>query len=64
MLLDGDRHFGRLFGSGALPTTLFFDAGGKLVEQRMGELSAATLTQKLEALQPSRDARPLSREAR
>lgn len=64
VLLDGDRHFGRLFGSGALPTTLFFDAGGKLVEQRMGELSAATLTQKLEALQPSRDARPLSREAR
>ena len=50
VLLDTSRHFGRLLGSGALPTTLFFDAGGKLVEQRMGELSAATLGQKLETL--------------
>jgi thiol-disulfide isomerase/thioredoxin len=64
VLLDTDRHFGRLFGAGALPTTLFFDAGGKLVEQRMGELSAATLAQKLEALQQGRNARPLSRETR
>jgi thiol-disulfide isomerase/thioredoxin len=51
VLLDTDRAFSRLLGSGALPTTLFFDAGGRLVEQRMGELSAATLAQKLQSLE-------------
>ena len=50
VLLDPNHEFSRLLGSGALPTTLFFDAGGRLVEQRMGELSAATLTQKLQLL--------------
>jgi thiol-disulfide isomerase/thioredoxin len=51
VLLDTNQEFSRLLGSGALPTTLFFDAGGRLVEQRMGELSAATLTQKLQLLE-------------
>lgn len=32
-----------------LPTTLFFSADGKLVERHLGELSAATLAQWLEA---------------
>jgi thiol-disulfide isomerase/thioredoxin len=54
VLLDTDRAFSRLLGSGALPTTLFFDAGGRLVEQRMGELSAATLAQKLQLLEHGR----------
>lgn len=34
----------------AYPTTLFFDAQGRLVERRVGELSAATLAQKLDAV--------------
>ena len=51
VLLDTSHAFSRLLGSGALPTTLFFDAGGRLVEQRMGELSAATLAQKLQLLE-------------
>ena len=50
VLLDSDRQLGTILGSGALPTTLFFDAQGVLVEQRMGVLSAATLTQRLESL--------------
>jgi len=51
VLLDTNHAFSRLLGSGALPTTLFFDANGRLVEQRMGELSAATLAQKLQLLE-------------
>lgn len=51
VLLDSGRQLGAILGSGALPTTLFFDAQGVLVDQRMGELSAATLAQRLESLQ-------------
>jgi hypothetical protein len=54
VLLDIDRAFSRFLGSGALPTTRFFDAGGRLVEQRTGELSAATLAQKLQLLEHRR----------
>lgn len=53
VLLDSGRQLGAILGSGALPTTLFFDAQGVLVEQRMGELSAATLARRLESLQHS-----------
>ena len=54
VLLDSGRQLTTILGSGALPTTLFFDAQGVLVEQRMGELSAATLAQRLKSLQPAR----------
>lgn len=54
VLLDSGRQLSSILGSGALPTTLFFDAQGVLVEQRMGELSAATLAQRLESFQQSR----------
>lgn len=54
MLLDMDRQTARETGSPALPTTLFFDAGGRLVDRRIGELSAATLAQRLESLRGSR----------
>lgn len=37
-------------GSSGLPATLFFDAQGRLVERRLGELSAASLAQKLAAI--------------
>lgn len=51
VLLDSGRQLGAILGSGALPTTLFFNAQGVLVDQRMGELSGATLAERLESLQ-------------
>ena len=52
VLLDDTGRVGAAFGQRALPTTLFFDAQGRLVSQRVGELSAATLGERLRALQP------------
>lgn len=54
VLLDSGRQLTTILGSGALPTTLFFDAQGVLVERRMGELSAATLAQRLASLRQVR----------
>ncbi|WP_298218325.1 TlpA disulfide reductase family protein [Halothiobacillus sp.] len=48
--LDPDSALGREIGSGALPTTLFYDASGRLVDAHLGELSAASLTSKLSQL--------------
>lgn len=50
VLLDSDRNLGSQTGSRAMPTTLFFDEHGMLVDRRIGELSAATLAQRIEAL--------------
>ena len=50
MLLDGNGQAGAAFKQRALPMTLFFDARGRLVGTRIGELSSATLTERLEAL--------------
>ncbi len=50
VLIDANRQAGAAFKQGALPTTLFFDAKGRLVSTRIGELSAATLTERLQAL--------------
>lgn len=50
VLLDSNGQIGALTSSGALPTTLFYNAQGHLVERRLGELSAATLAQRLETL--------------
>ncbi|MGZ8294575.1 MAG: prolipoprotein diacylglyceryl transferase family protein [Telluria sp.] len=50
VLLDSNGQIGALTSSGALPTTLFYNAQGHLVERRLGELSAATLAQRLESL--------------
>lgn len=47
VLLDPGAALGREAGSGALPTTLFYDAGGRLVDTHLGELSAASLASKL-----------------
>jgi len=38
----------RQTASPGLPTTLFFDARGRLVDRRMGELSPATLAERLD----------------
>lgn len=47
VLLDGNSQMGRAIGSSALPTTLFYDASGRLVDSHVGALSAATLAAKL-----------------
>lgn len=47
VLLDPSTRLGREVGSGSLPTTLFYDANGRLVDTHLGELSAASLASKL-----------------
>ncbi len=47
VVVDPQRRTGAALGHRALPTTLFFDAQGRLVDTRIGELSQATLTQRL-----------------
>ncbi len=53
VLLDPGAALGREVGSGALPTTLFYDASGRLADTHMGELSAASLASKLSPLRAS-----------
>ena len=50
VLVDPERRTGLVLGHRALPTTLFFDARGRLVDTRIGELSQATLAQRLAAV--------------
>ena len=51
VLVDERKQAGlALGGQSALPTTLFYDAGGRLVATRVGALSAATLAQQLAGL--------------
>lgn len=59
VLLDERMQTGAALGSRGLPTTLFFDANGELAATRIGELSAATLAQRIDALRASSP--PLSR---
>lgn len=53
VLLDAKGEASGKFSQRALPTTLFFDANGKLVDSRVGELSLATLTDRLRGIQVS-----------
>lgn len=53
VLLDARGEAGAALGHRALPTTLFFDASGRLVDTRVGELSEASLAQRLSGLPPS-----------
>ncbi|MGC8119566.1 prolipoprotein diacylglyceryl transferase family protein [Marinobacter sp. VGCF2001] len=48
VLSDRQNRFGRVVGSHGLPTTLFYNARGNLVDTHMGELSRASLTRSLE----------------
>ncbi len=50
VLVDERLQAGSALGHRALPTTLFFDARGQLVATRIGELSQATLAQRLSEL--------------
>ena len=56
VLLDPGIALGRAVGSGALPTTLFYDASGRLIDAHLGELLAASLVNKLNQLRPPTDA--------
>ena len=51
VLLDPGKKLGQQLGSMALPTTLFFDASGRLVDTQIGALSPASLASKLDKLQ-------------
>ncbi len=53
VLLDSDAALGKAAGSSALPTTLFYDAQGRLVDTHLGELSDASLASKLQKIAPS-----------
>jgi thiol-disulfide isomerase/thioredoxin len=50
VLVDERLQTGVALGHRALPTTLFFDADGQLAATRIGELSQATLAQRLDEL--------------
>lgn len=50
VLTDSGGDLGRLSGSQALPTTLFYNAAGQQVDAHLGELSHATLARSLEGL--------------
>jgi thiol-disulfide isomerase/thioredoxin len=50
VLLDPKGKVAAAYGAAAYPTTVFIDARGRLVERRMGELTWATLMQKVQAI--------------
>ena len=50
VVFDPAAVLGSAVGSKALPTTLFYDATGQLVDTHLGELSAASLASKLQRL--------------
>lgn len=54
VLVDRPKSVGQAVGAAAYPTTLFYDATGKLVEAHLGPLSAATLAARLDRLRPAR----------
>lgn len=50
VLLDPRMQLAGESGSYAMPTSLFFNRQGRLIDRRMGELSSATLEQRIAAL--------------
>lgn len=50
VVVDPGTALGREVGSGALPTTFFYNASGRLVDIHLGPLSAASLASKLDRL--------------
>lgn len=53
VVFDPRAELGRAVGSTGLPTTLFYDASGRLVNAHLGELSPASLASQLHALRKS-----------
>lgn len=58
VLLDPDGTVALQLHQRAFPATLFFDARGHLVATRVGELSSATLAERLDALSPNEPSPP------
>ena len=58
VLLDPFSSVSQEAGSIGLPTTLFFDAEGRLVDTHIGGLSEASLTQKLQRFGPAPTLKP------
>jgi thiol-disulfide isomerase/thioredoxin len=50
VMLDPGTRFGREAGAMGLPTTFFYDAGGRLIDTHLGQLTAASLASKLNRL--------------
>ncbi|MNZ43752.1 hypothetical protein D3C78_613620 [compost metagenome] len=51
MLFDGGGQLAQRVGSMALPTTLFYNADGRLIGSHLGELSRASLSHALESFE-------------
>ena len=47
VLTDLNGNMGRITGSPAMPTTLFYDAQGRQLDSHLGELSSASLAHSL-----------------
>ena len=56
VVFDPRAELGHAVGSTGLPTTLFYDASGRLVNAHLGELSPASLASQLNALRKPVDA--------
>ncbi|PJC97217.1 thiol:disulfide interchange protein [Janthinobacterium sp. BJB1] len=52
VVLDSEAALGKAAGSSALPTTLFYDAQGRLADTHLGELSDASLASQLQKIAP------------
>jgi thiol-disulfide isomerase/thioredoxin len=57
VLLDERGEVAAQLGVRGLPTTLFYDAQGRLIAARVGELSRATLAQRLDAVTHEQESR-------
>lgn len=63
-LSDRAGELGRVVGSHGLPTTLFYNADGELVDSHMGELSQASLARNLERFDASYLSQSATKETR
>jgi len=61
VLLDTGNKIGREVSSPGLPITLFYDAGGRMVDSHLGVLSPSLLAGKMLRLRPPKD--PAAKEA-
>ncbi|MEG3012753.1 MAG: TlpA family protein disulfide reductase, partial [Pseudomonas sp.] len=53
VLFDASGRLGQAVGSMALPTTLFYQADGRLINSHLGELSQASLARAMEYFDPT-----------